>query len=196
MDVARDDMELLVVTENGYGKRTSDRPVPQDQPRRQGRQDDQPDREARAAWPGRWSSASTRSWSSSARAAWCSAPASRASASTGRAAPGRARDEPQRRGPRVAPWRWSSSPRRTTAAEIAAPGNGNGASPALEATRREAPGADGADGGSDRRQLRRRRVAAGAGGPRGSARRPAWPPTSSPFANLAIPEKGGGPYFE
>ena len=45
MDVARDDMDLLVVTENGYGKRTPDRPVPQDQPRRQRRQDDRPDRE-------------------------------------------------------------------------------------------------------------------------------------------------------
>ena len=41
MDVARDDEELLVVTENGYGKRTGDRPVPQDEPRRQGRRDDQ-----------------------------------------------------------------------------------------------------------------------------------------------------------
>ena len=41
MDVARDDDELLVVTENGYGKRTGDRPVPQDEPRRQGRRDDQ-----------------------------------------------------------------------------------------------------------------------------------------------------------
>ena len=45
MDVARDDMDLLVVTENGYGKRTPDQPVPQDQPRRQRRQDDRPDRE-------------------------------------------------------------------------------------------------------------------------------------------------------
>ena len=45
MDVARDDMDLLVVTENGYGKRTPDRPVPQDQPRRQRRQDDRADRE-------------------------------------------------------------------------------------------------------------------------------------------------------
>ena len=30
MDVARDDQDLLVVTENGYGKRTLDRRVPQD----------------------------------------------------------------------------------------------------------------------------------------------------------------------
>ena len=45
MDVARDDMDLLVVTENGYGKRTPDQPVPQDQPRRERRQDDRPDRE-------------------------------------------------------------------------------------------------------------------------------------------------------
>ena len=45
MDVARDDMDLLVVTENGYGKRTADQPVPQDQPRRQRRQDDRAHRE-------------------------------------------------------------------------------------------------------------------------------------------------------
>ena len=41
MDVARDDEELLVVTENGYGKRTPIDRVPQDQPRREGRRDDQ-----------------------------------------------------------------------------------------------------------------------------------------------------------
>ena len=29
------------MTENGFGKRTGDRPVPQDEPRRQGRRDDQ-----------------------------------------------------------------------------------------------------------------------------------------------------------
>ena len=40
MDVARDGQDLLVVTENGFGKRTPDRRVPQDQARRQGRQDD------------------------------------------------------------------------------------------------------------------------------------------------------------
>ena len=44
MDVARDDMDLLVVTEAGYGKRTQIEPVPQNQPRRQRRQDDRPDR--------------------------------------------------------------------------------------------------------------------------------------------------------
>ena len=44
MDVARDDQDLLVVTENGYGKRTLDRRVPQDLARRQGRQDDPADR--------------------------------------------------------------------------------------------------------------------------------------------------------
>ena len=37
-------MDLLVVTETGYGKRTHDRPVPQDVARRQGRPDDQADR--------------------------------------------------------------------------------------------------------------------------------------------------------
>ena len=44
MDVARDDQDLLVVTENGYGKRTLDRRLPQDEPRREGRQDDPADR--------------------------------------------------------------------------------------------------------------------------------------------------------
>ncbi len=44
MDVARDDMDLLVVTENGFGKRTLVARVPQDQARRQGRQDDRADR--------------------------------------------------------------------------------------------------------------------------------------------------------
>ena len=37
MDVARDDMDLLVVTENGFGKRTPIDRVPQDVARRQGR---------------------------------------------------------------------------------------------------------------------------------------------------------------
>ena len=41
MDVARPGQDLLVVTENGYGKRTGDRRVPPDLARRQGRQDDQ-----------------------------------------------------------------------------------------------------------------------------------------------------------
>ena len=44
MDVARDDQDLLVVTENGYGKRTLVDRVPQDLARRQGRQDDPADR--------------------------------------------------------------------------------------------------------------------------------------------------------
>ena len=51
MDVARDDQELLVVTENGFGKRTPVERVPQDLARRQGRADDQVLREARR--PGR-----------------------------------------------------------------------------------------------------------------------------------------------
>ena len=67
MDVARDDKELLVVTENGYGKRTPIDRVPQDLARRQGREDDQVHRERRAAWPARSSSARTRSSSSSPR---------------------------------------------------------------------------------------------------------------------------------
>ena len=40
MDVARDDTELFVVTENGYGKRTDDRGVPGQGPRHDGREDD------------------------------------------------------------------------------------------------------------------------------------------------------------
>ena len=86
MDVARDDLDLLVVTENGYGKRTKIDRVPQDLARRQGRADDQAHREARAAWPARWSSARTRSWCSSPRTGWSSAPASRASRQQGRSA--------------------------------------------------------------------------------------------------------------
>ena len=39
MDVARDDAELFVVTENGYGKRTRGRGVPGQGPRDQGRPD-------------------------------------------------------------------------------------------------------------------------------------------------------------
>ena len=78
MDVARDDQDLLVVTENGFGKRTRDRRVPQDHARREGRQDDQALTEsARAASPARSSCASTRSSSSSPRRAWSSAPSVR-----------------------------------------------------------------------------------------------------------------------
>ena len=88
MDVARDDMDLLVVTENGYGKRTADQPVPQNQPRRQRRQDDQADRAARARSRARSSCASTRSWCSSPSAAWSSAPPSAASLSRGARRPG------------------------------------------------------------------------------------------------------------
>ena len=44
MDIARDDQYLLVVTENGFGKRTLVDRVPQDAARRQGRQDDPADR--------------------------------------------------------------------------------------------------------------------------------------------------------
>ena len=51
MDVARDDTELFVVTENGYGKRTAGLRVPGQGPRHQGRADDQADRPRRAAWP-------------------------------------------------------------------------------------------------------------------------------------------------
>ena len=40
MDVARDDQELLVVTENGYGKRTPIPDYPVKGARHDGRQDD------------------------------------------------------------------------------------------------------------------------------------------------------------
>ena len=49
LDVARDEDELFVVTENGYGKRTPDVRVPGEGPRHQGRADDQADRRRRAA---------------------------------------------------------------------------------------------------------------------------------------------------
>ena len=65
MDVARDDQELLVVTENGYGKRTGDRPStarPAAAPRAS-RRSSSPRRRARS--PARSSCASTRSSSSS-----------------------------------------------------------------------------------------------------------------------------------
>ena len=45
MDIARDDTELLVVTENGYGKRTLIADYPGQGPRRDGRKDDQHHRE-------------------------------------------------------------------------------------------------------------------------------------------------------
>ena len=80
MDVARDDQELLVVTENGFGKRTPIERVPQDLARRQGRADDQAHRASAAAWPPRSSCARTRSSSSSPRTGWSSAPACAASA--------------------------------------------------------------------------------------------------------------------
>ena len=51
MDVARDDQELLVVTENGFGKRTPVERVPQDRARRQGRADDPASPSGAAAWP-------------------------------------------------------------------------------------------------------------------------------------------------
>ena len=61
MDVARPGQDLLVVTENGYGKRTLDRRVPADVARRQGRQDDHASPRRRACSPARSSCASTRS---------------------------------------------------------------------------------------------------------------------------------------
>ncbi len=88
MDVARDDQELLVVTENGFGKRTPVERVPQDLARREGRADDQVLREARRPRRRRSSCARTRSSSSSPRRAWSSAPSVRGIRQTGRAAQG------------------------------------------------------------------------------------------------------------
>ena len=53
LEVARDEDELFVVTENGYGKRTPMSRVPGQGPRDQGRADDQADRPRRAASPAR-----------------------------------------------------------------------------------------------------------------------------------------------
>ena len=88
MDVARDDTELLVVTENGYGKRTPVPDYPRKNPRDHGRQDDHDDRARRASSSARWSCASTRSSCSSPRRAWCSAPAVKGISSQGRPAQG------------------------------------------------------------------------------------------------------------
>ena len=53
MDIARDDTELLVVTENGFGKRTRDRRLPGQGPRHDGRADDQADRQEGRRSPAR-----------------------------------------------------------------------------------------------------------------------------------------------
>ena len=91
MDVARDDQELLVVTENGYGKRTpiADYPV-----KGRGTMGVRTIKltENKGGWPARWSFASTRSSCSSPRTGWSSAP--RCAGSTARArVPGRPADE-------------------------------------------------------------------------------------------------------
>ena len=74
MDVARPGQELLVVTENGFGKRTAIDEYRDQEPRRDGREDDPADRGARARSPARWSCASTRSSCSSRATGWCSGP--------------------------------------------------------------------------------------------------------------------------
>ena len=97
MDVARDDQELLVVTENGYGKRIEHRRVPQDQARRDGRQDDhahrpqgRPGRRARRPRaPGARVHLQRRDGAAHRRA--------RASTATGAPRQGVRRDEPQGR---------------------------------------------------------------------------------------------------
>ena len=82
MDVARPGQDLLVVTENGYGKRTLDRRVPPDLARRQGRQDDHVHRGQGPARRRAGRRASTRSSSSSPRTAWSSGPRCAASTAT------------------------------------------------------------------------------------------------------------------
>jgi len=52
MDVARDDQELLVVTENGYGKAHPDPRLPDQGARDDGRQDDHDHGEEGASSPG------------------------------------------------------------------------------------------------------------------------------------------------
>jgi len=67
-------MDLLVVTGNGYGKRTQISPVPQTNRGAKGVKTIGPDREKRAPWPALWSYAITTSWSSSASVGWSSGP--------------------------------------------------------------------------------------------------------------------------
>ena len=98
MDVARDEQEVLVVTEGGFGKRTPVVRVPADVARRQGRADDQVLREARRPRRGaRRARRTSRSCSSPPRA-WSSAPACEGIRQTGRAGAGRQGHEHPRRG--------------------------------------------------------------------------------------------------
>ena len=87
MDVARDDMDLLVVTENGYGKRTQ---IGQYRKTHRGAKGVKTIglTERKGGWQERWSCASTRSSCSSRSAAWSSGPPPGASPSQGRSATG------------------------------------------------------------------------------------------------------------
>ena len=88
MDVARDDQDLLVVTENGYGKRTSVAEYRKTKARRDGREDDHAHR-PQGRPRGRAGGARARGARVHlAAAAWCSAPP--CAASTATAAPRRA----------------------------------------------------------------------------------------------------------
>ena len=71
MDVARADQDLLVVTENGYGKRTSIDEYRKTSRGAKGVKTISTPR-PRACSPARWSCASTRSSCSSPRTAWSS----------------------------------------------------------------------------------------------------------------------------
>ena len=192
MDVARDEQELLVVTENGFGKRTS-----VDQYRKTSRGAKGVQTIKFSEKPGGLAAALVVRPHEELVFISENGMVQRTGVAgirqTGRAAQGvrlmNVRDDD-----RVSAVALVVESEADEATEIATPGNGNGASPALEAT--EAPGEDGADGASTNGSSDGRRVAAGRCS-RGSARRPARrPPTSLAFANLARPEKGGGPYFE
>jgi DNA gyrase subunit A len=71
MDVAGDEQFLLVVTRNGYGKRTQVADYRKTTRGAKGVKTIQ-QTEAKASSPARWSSATITSWSSFRRTAWCS----------------------------------------------------------------------------------------------------------------------------
>ena len=159
MDVARDDQELLVVTENGYGKRTPIDEYRKTKPRRQGRQDDQAHRARRARSPARSSCASTRSSSSSRQTGMVQRTGVRGISRYGRAAQGVRVMNIARRRPRLAPSRsWSSPSRRDATARARGPDrarDGHGDA-------RSRPSADGPDE-AVRRRAGRRPTSAGDG---------------------------------
>ena len=182
MDVARDDKDLLVVTENGYGKRTQ---IDQYRKTARGAKGVRTIKltEARAASPARWSCASTRSSCSSRRAGMVQRTGvARHLASRAAPRPGVRVMNIARRRPSSAPSRSWSSPSGETGGraspldgdEVLARGR---ATTAPGTTRLQTP-----------RARRRERRAEPDEATAPEARRP------SRGATLAVPEKGGGPY--